>query len=243
MSALRIYEKEIAMSAPVARTGSPIRSLAVPTLAVLLLVAGVAGTASAKDLGVRGETWPVIEQDLLALIGTRLQAMQASGEWARLETQARERARARLEEPNPVPGLVPARESRSWFFDPAIRAARDIRTADGQLITAAGTTVDPLTHRPLSRDLLFIDGRRPAEVSWALGFERPAVIVLLAGRPLDLARQHGRPVFFDQGGRLAARFGLSVTPVRIRQEGVQLRISEIALTDDGVGDPERKETP
>ncbi len=212
-------------------------------LTALLLVAGIAGTGAAKDLGVRGETWPVIEQDLLALIETRLHAMQASGEWARLETQARERARARLEEPDLVPGLSPARESRSWLFDPAIRTARDIRTADGQLIAAAGTSVNPLRHRPLSRDLLLIDGRRPAEIFWALGHERPAVIVLLAGRPLDLTRQHGRPVFFDQGGRLAARFGLSVTPVQIRQEGVQLRISEIALTDAPLANPERKDTP
>ena len=83
----------------------------------------------------------------------------------------------------------------------------------------------------MTKDLLFIDGSRKAEVEWALAHGRPATIVLLAGRPLDLARRHGRPFFFDQGGRLAARFGLAFTPSLVTQEGGQLRIDELPLDD------------
>ena len=86
---------------------------------------------------------------------------------------------------------------------------------------------------PLSRDLLFIDGRRDAEVSWALAHVAPAKIVLLAGQPLELSRRHGRSFFFDQGGRLASRFGLAATPVQVRQEGLQLRLTEIPVQDHG----------
>ena len=85
----------------------------------------------------------------------------------------------------------------------------------------------------LARDLLFIDARRDAEVAWALAHEGPAKIVLLAGRPLDLARRHGEPVFFDQGGRLAARLGLRFTPALVEQAGSRLRITEIPLADGG----------
>ena len=84
---------------------------------------------------------------------------------------------------------------------------------------------------PLTRGLLFIDGRREAEVAWALAHEGPAKIVLLAGRPLALARAHGRPFFFDQGGRLAARFGLRFTPALVERDGARLRITEIPLED------------
>ena len=187
--------------------------------------------ASAADLGVRGATWPVAEPDLLEQIEARLLDMQRSGELARIEAEARARARSRLEEPEPVPGIAPARERRSRLFDPAISVERDIALPDGTPIAAAGARVNPLARHALTRDLLFVDGRREAEIAWALAHDRPAKIVLLAGRPLDLMRQHGRPFFFDQGGRLAARFGIAATPSLVEQAGERLRITEIPLED------------
>ena len=128
-----------------------------------------------------------------------------------------------------MPGIAPAAEERSRLFDPAITVARDIRTSEGTVIAAAGTRVNPLERMPLTRDLLFVDGRRDAEIAWALAHERPSKIVLLAGRPLDLMRRHQRPFFFDMDGRLAARFGLSLTPVLVEQAGTQLRITEFPV--------------
>ena len=202
-----------------------------PFAAAVAVVLALAAPASAKDLGVRGATWPIVEPDLLAQIEARLLEMERSGELARLQGQARERARMKLEEPDPVPGIAPATEERSRLFDPSITVARDIRTPDGTLIAAAGTRVNPLERIALARDLLFVDGRRDAEIAWALARERPSKIVLLAGRPLDLMRRHGRPFFFDTGGRLAARFGLSLTPVLVAQDGGRLRITEVPVED------------
>ena len=206
------------------------RCAAILTAAVLTVVAAPTAVPAA-DLGVRGQTWPVAEPDLLEEIEARLSAMRESGELARIEAQARSRARSRLEEPDPVAGVAPARERRSRLFDPAIVVERDIRSPDGTLIAAAGTRLDPLAGMTLARDLLFIDARRGAEIAWAFAHRRPAKIVLLAGRPLDLARRHGEPVFFDQGGRLAARFGLTATPSLVEQAGSKLRITEIPLED------------
>jgi len=197
--------------------------------AALMLAVSLPGAASAKDLGVRGATWPVAEPDLLAQIEARLRQMERSGELARLEQEARASARRKLEEPDPAPGIAPAREERSRLFNPAITVARDIRTSDGTLIAAAGTRVNPLERTTLVRDLLFVDGRREAEIAWALSHDRPAKVVLLAGRPLDLMRRHRRPFFFDQGGRLAARFGLRFTPSLVEQAGSRLRITEVPV--------------
>ncbi len=205
------------------------------TLLLAALLAATALGASAKDLGVRGATWPVAEPDLLLEIEARLLELQRTGELARLETEARSRTRRKLEEPEPVPGFVPAREQRSRPFDPAIVVAQDIRAPDGTLIAAAGTRVNSLERLPLTRDLIFVDGRRPAEIAWALAREgkggRPAKIVLLAGRPLDLMRRHRRPFFFDTGGRLAARFGIAATPTLVEHDGSLLRLTEIPVED------------
>ena len=204
------------------------------TLAALP-AAGIPSAVSAKDLGVRGATWPVAEPDLLAQIEARLNEMERSGALARLESEARANARRKLEEPDPLLGIAPATRERSRLWDPAITVARDIRAADGVLIAAAGTRVNPLERVALVRDLLFVDGRREAEIAWALAHEaesgRPAKIVLLAGRPLDLMRQHRRPFFFDQGGRLAARLGLRFTPSLVEQAGSRLRITEVPVED------------
>ena len=119
---------------------------AFPTVlaAALLLAAALPGVVSAKDLGVRGATWPVAEPDLLAQIEARLLEMERSGALARLESEARANARRKLEEPDAAPGIAPARERRSRLWDPAITVARDIGTADGVPIAAAGTRVNPL---------------------------------------------------------------------------------------------------
>ena len=220
---------------------APISMVAISIVALSL--AAISAPLSAKDLGVRGATWAIAEPDLLARIEARLAEMERSGALARFEAEARERARELLEEPAPVPGIAPAVEARSRTFDPSIEVARDIRADDGTLIAAAGTRIDPFAHVPLTRDLLFIDGRREAEVAWALAHDRPAKIVLLAGRPLDLARRHGRMFHFDQGGRLAGRLGLRATPSLVvrddtRAGGADLRIDEIPLDDtveDGGG--------
>ena len=186
---------------------------------------------TAKDLGVLGETWPIEEPDLLVQVETALVEMERSGELARLNDEARARARERLEAPLAVPGIEPASASRSWLFDPAIVVAEDVMGPDGAVIASAGTRIEPLAHRPLTQHLLFIDGTRAVEVEWALAQVSPTRIVLLAGRPFELARAHGRAFYFDQGGRLAERFGLSVTPSRVRQEGLKLRITVVPLMD------------
>lgn len=188
--------------------------------------------ASAKDLGVRGAVWPVAEPDLLVQIDARLGEMEASGETARMRREAAERARQRIEAPERVAGIVTARVHGTRLFDPSITVDRDIRTADGTLIAARGARVNPLDAQPLTRDLLFIDGARRVEVAWALRHGRPSRIVLVAGRPLDLMRVHGRPFFFDQGGRLSKRLGLRTTPSVVAAEGRVLRITEVPLEDE-----------
>ena len=191
-----------------------------------------AGAAAAKDLGVRGAVWPIEEPDLLHEIEARLEEMEDTGEADRMRREAVERARERVEAPPRVAGVKPARFLRIRRFDPNITVGQDIRTAEGTLVAARGTRINPLEKHPLTRDLLFIDGTRPVEVDWALGREKPSVIVLLAGRPLDLARAHGRAFFFDQGGRLARRLGVVATPSLVAAEGVFLRITEVPLEDE-----------
>ncbi len=204
------------------------RSAAALAMALAVLLQA---PAAAKDLGIRGETWAIAEPDLLEALEARLHELKRSGALAAIEDEARARARARVEAPEPVPGIAPAVRHSTRLIDPSVVLDRDVRLRDGTLLAAAGTRLNPLEHVPLRRDLLFIDGRRAAEIAWALERQGPSTVVLLAGRPLDLARRHGRPFFFDQSGRLANRFGLGATPVVVEQEGWRLRLTEVPMPD------------
>ena len=196
------------------RRPPPLSRLPFAVIACALCLA--AESVTAKDLGTRGAVWPVAEPDLLLDIEARLKAMETTD-------------------------VLPARVRRTRLFDPSVTLEEDVRAADGTLLAARGARVNPLTTHPLTRDLLFIDGTRPVEVAWALRHEKPSVIVLLAGRPLDLTRAHGRVFFFDQGGRLTRRFGLLATPSVVAAAGSTLKITEVPLEDkpDPLGEGDR----
>ena len=73
-------------------------------LAAIVGVFLLHGTAVAKDLGVRGETWAIAEPDLLLMLEARLHELERSGAMAAIEDEARARVRARIEAPEPVAG-------------------------------------------------------------------------------------------------------------------------------------------
>lgn len=185
--------------------------------------------AEARDYGQRGALFPIVERDLLEQIHSRLVAMEKSGETARLNQELKRRTIARVNRPDPVPGLIRAQESRQWIFDPTITLAADIRGAQDELIHAAGTRVNPLDSVKLRADLLFLDGDDPAQIRWALEQDAKAKLILVKGAPLELMKTRQRRFYFDQGGKLTAKFNIKAVPARVRQQGRILEVSEIAL--------------
>ncbi|SHN55104.1 conjugal transfer pilus assembly protein TraW [Erythrobacter sanguineus] len=205
----------------------------VQILLAALLVTAMPTGVGARDYGQRGAVFPLIERDLLEQIHARLKAMEASGETARLNEELKRRTIARVNRPDPVAGLAHASAHRRWTFDPTITLAADIRGARGELIHAAGTLVNPLDSVQLRSPLLFLDGDDPAQLAWALSEDRNAKLILVNGAPLELMKARQRRFYFDQGGKLTAKFGIRAVPARVRQQGRLLEVSEIALPPKG----------
>ena len=205
----------------------------VQILLAALLVTAMPTGAGARDYGQRGAVFPLIERDLLEQIHARLKAMEASGETARLNEELKRRTIARVNRPDPVAGLVHASAHRRWTFDPTITLAADIRGARGELIHGAGTMVNPLDSVQLRSPLLFLDGDDPAQLAWALSEDRNAKLILVKGAPLELMKARQRRFYFDQGGKLTAKFGIRAVPARVRQQGRLLEVTEIALPPKG----------
>ncbi len=189
-------------------------------LLVLLLL--LPGLSLAHDLGSFGKTYPITEPDFLADIQDIAQRKVASGEWKRLEAEARERGKRYFERPPAVAGLHPATKGRVRRFDPSITLSEDIRDADGRLLFAAGTTVNPADIAPFPGALLYLNGDDKRQVTLAEKLVKQKSdalkIILVDGSPAELMRKWERPVYFDQAGAGVRRFGLDTVPALITQK-------------------------
>ena len=201
---------------------------------VLGLMLGAAGGARAMDLGVIGPTYEISEPHLLQMIEQRLREKERSGELGRLEAEARKRGIATVKNPPPVPGLRPIETVRTFYFDPSFTLDRNILGPQGELLFAAGTRKNPLEVVSLSRHLLFFDARDPRQVGRARQlialYQGRVKPILVGGSYLDLMQSWHVPVYYDQQGLLTRRLGITQVPALVSQEGLRLRIDELAVS-------------
>ena len=200
---------------------------------VLGLMLGATG-ARAMDLGVIGPTYEISEPHLLQMIEQRLRAKERSGELGRLEAEARKRGIATVKNPPPVTGLRPTETVRTFYFDPSFTLDRNLLGPQGELLFAAGTRKNPLEVVSLSRHLLFFDARDPRQVGRARQlialYQGRVKPILVGGSYLDLMQSWHLPVYYDQQGLLTRRLGITQVPALVSQEGLRLRIDELAVS-------------
>ncbi len=203
------------------------------SVVALMTSLGGQGIARANDLGTYGETFDIVEVDLLKMLGAKLKKAESSGRIDQLNRQFAARAQAHIEEPAPVAGVSHTTKPKSWLFDPSIIVPRDFADQNGRVFAHAGERINPLERLPTyNKTLIFIDGGDPAEVSFALsirkrlGAER-VLIILTGGAPMKLMRGAKVPVYFDQQGILVQKFGITQVPATVERQGNALRISEV----------------
>ena len=200
---------------------------------VLGLMLGAAGVR-AMDLGVIGPTYEISEPHLLQMIEQRLREKERSGELGRLEAEARKRSIATVKNPPPVTGLRATDAVRTFYFDPSFTLDRNLLGPQGELLFAAGTRKNPLEVVSLSRHLLFFDARDPRQVGRARQlialYQGRVKPILVGGSYLDLMQSWHLPVYYDQQGLLTRRLGITQVPALVSQDGLRLRIDELAVS-------------
>lgn len=191
----------------------------------------------AHDYGQAGEAFPVIEPDLLSTIEARLKRAEATGELARTNAMFARRVEAKVRRPTPVAGLSPTTEPRNWTFDPTVQLEHDIRDQKGNLIGAAGQRINPLDFVAIRQTLIFIDGDDAGQIAWATSryTDLTAKIIFVSGSPIEEMTSRKRRFYFDQEGKLTARFGIEHTPATVRQSGRVMRVSELVLQKGRAG--------
>jgi conjugal transfer pilus assembly protein TraW len=210
-------------------------------LIMLGMVALTTSITFGKDFGTQGHSYQITEQEFLQMIAERLKKIDMKKEQKKMQSLVRDR----VENPRAVEAVKPATATRSFYFDPTYTLDQDVVLPCGKILHKAGTKVNPLEHMDLNRRLLFIDTRRIEQVKWLmeeldkplLGRKEPVEdrVILVGGSPTTLKEllkdEHKNKVYFDQGGELTKRFGITGSPAVLVQEGLRLKIDEIKLTE------------
>ena len=193
----------------------------------------LATSAQAERLENIGPTYPIAEQSILEFIHERLVQKERTGELARLEEQIRSRNEQATRNPPPVAGLTRTETARTFYFDPSFVLDRNVEDAEGHVLFPAGTRKNPLDVVSMSKHLLFFDAREEKQVVRAKAlierYQGKVKPILVGGSYLDLMKRWKTPVFYDQQGILTKRLGIRQVPAIVSQEGLRLRIDEIAL--------------
>ena len=205
------------------RHGKPI------LLAAALLAASP--IASAEHLGVIGPVYEIAEPNLLEVILAKLRHAESSGVLARLQQDSQRNAKRAIEEPAPVSSVTRTTRARSFFHDPSIVVPYAITDAEGKVIVAPGTRVNPLDTVSLSKTLLFFDARDANQLKRARSLldqqQGKVKLILTGGSYLELMRRWQVPVFYDQSGVLVAQLRIQHVPAMVSQDGRRLRIDEL----------------
>ncbi len=191
----------------------------------------------AKDFGKQGNSFAIKEEGFVTMIKRKL----ANLDLTKHQQQMQDLAKRRAEEPKPIVGITKARKTISYSFDPTYILGQDVYLPCGQLLYAAGTKVNPLDHMSWDDRLIFIDGTDQDQLTWLkrqyIASEKVEEevktsenkIVLVAGKILELSKEIGRQIYFDQFGALTNKFNIKHVPAIVEQQGKYLRITEFCI--------------
>jgi conjugal transfer pilus assembly protein TraW len=212
-------------------------------LVVFFLYSSI-NTAIAKDFGKQGSTFEIKEEGFVSMMHRKLQSLNL----AEYQQKMQDVARKKVEEPTAIAGIGKASKTISYNFDPSYVLDQDVVLPCGKLLYARGTRVNPLDHMSWDGKLVFIDGRDASQIAWVKGNYLEEIlpnqdhaknasnsdgtkIVLTGGRPLELEREIGSPIYFDQAGELTRKFNISYVPAIVEQEGKYLKVTEINISN------------
>ena len=199
----------------------------------MLLLSFIPLNLAAQNCGTQGSLYPIQEQSALEWIKERLLQLEASGEIAKQQALLKRKALERLENPEPILGLIPTNHPRVFEKDITVSFPQDIQGPNQTVIYQAGTRINPLSNPLLhtQKVLIFFDGEDKQQLHWALQQYQQrsglAKLVLVKGSALKLMRRYEVPFYFDQKGRLTHYFGFKQIPAMVYQAGEKLRVAEI----------------
>lgn len=198
-----------------------------------LALASIVATpcVNAEDFGTYGSTYPIIEKSMIDAIKEKFQGMMDSGEWDTYVQEYKQKTLDGILKPKGR-DFPHALTNATRHFDPTITLIEDIPLPDGGYLARKGDKINPLDNLGLSKPVLFVDGREPKQIQWAMAQKNDnpsSIIILTDGEWMKQIETQKVRFYFDQMGHLSDRFDIQRTPSKVTQDGRMLKIEEFTL--------------
>ncbi len=185
--------------------------------------------ALAQHLGTFGETFNILEKDLLEQITFELNKLSENSEFQNLQIKIQNDF-VKSAIPTPVLEVTKTSNPRVFFYDPSIKVSNDLKDHKGKIFVKANSMFNPLKIYKLREALLFIDGEDKNQVNWSLNYGFPCKIILTNGSPFKLMDKYLVKIYFDQHGSLVKKFGIKQIPAIVTQKGEKLQVEEFQVS-------------
>jgi conjugal transfer pilus assembly protein TraW len=183
----------------------------------------------AEDQGTYGRTYQIKERDAITVMKEAAEKKLANGGKERMLKGAQDRYMASLENVATPQGIEPTKVNATRLIDISEITKESIKDTKGNIIIAAGTKINPLEIKPLSKKLFFIDAKDDRQIALVKQRALPNdKIILLGGSVFKAGEKLKRKVFLDIPG-LHKRMDIRSLPSIVSQDGIKLKIEEIKL--------------
>lgn len=198
---------------------------------VFLILSWLTSVAVSESLGIVGKVYPISEPDMIEYIKAKANSLVQSGQWQQIQNKAIVDVKQKINHPTPVAGITDAAETKTWYYKPMVTLKEDLTDTRGHIIAKAGS-YNALRYKPFDVQLIFINGDNSKQVEWALTKNQESdvrtKIVLTSGSFMDLDKKHKVWFYYDQNGKYTQKLNITHVPAIVKQEGTQLKITEIS---------------
>ncbi|MTC74222.1 type-F conjugative transfer system protein TraW [Providencia sp. wls1919] len=201
---------------------------------IILSIILISLNVQAKDFGVYGDLWPVQEENLLSVIESRLNTLDASGELKLLNNQFKERVYNNSIRPPYVNNLKNSIEDSFYYYDPTVKVPEDMKDHNGVIFAKKGSLINPLDHIPFNQTLIFFDGDNAIQKKYVKELIVDLdnyKIILTKGNIPETSKYMNERIYFDQNGNLTNKLRIKEIPaiVSLSEDKRHLKVNYVGL--------------
>lgn len=203
----------------------------------LILSLIIGNQASALTIGPIGNTYPIIENDLLETIDNALMRKAREGRIKKLQVQMNARTKAYLTNPRNGPDLPRAVSTRSWHHKNEFTVKNDIVLPNGEVLHRQGEVFRLPEHVIKNVHYLFVDFNDMKQRQFAKQYfdslgQHHTDIIITRGSVKNATDIFGQRIYYDQYGKLTSVFSITALPALVKSHGDKLNIIEVGMGKD-----------